>query len=298
MRFDIEWPLVHTRHPGPRLISLFFRPRRPGREKWVFSEGEGATVATSCPELLTGAGRGEPPVARLLSRTSITVDEAVSILLGRSTGPIDFGPIDDVGDNPDDVPTFDLREVLEDELEVLTGEHELAKYEKLPAYFIAEKAAAVQHHEELIEQANLYLCQIQDDLNKGEGSVLKVDRSLSNASYTFITLHSFNQWAKALAGPLTESAPSSSELAKTKPRTRMKDQEDAILEEIRRQGFDPMALPPYSSGKRGVKSDIRDSLKDSPLFTAKTAFRNAWEDLADYNLIAYAPDPTPDKKMK
>ena len=33
-------------------------------------------------------------MARLLSRTSITIDEAVSILLGRSTGPIDFEPMD------------------------------------------------------------------------------------------------------------------------------------------------------------------------------------------------------------
>ena len=30
---------------------------------------------------------------RLLSRTSITVDEAVSILLGHTTGPVEFEPL-------------------------------------------------------------------------------------------------------------------------------------------------------------------------------------------------------------
>lgn len=224
-------------------------------------------------------------MARLLFRTSITVDEAVAILLGLSTGPIDYVPSDDVEDNADDAPAFDLREMLEDELEVLAGEHALAKHEKRPAHVIAEKEAAVQRQEALIEQAYLYRCAINDELNKGEQSALSVDTTLSNAAYTFITLHSLNQWATALASPSTESAPSSLELAKTKPRTRMNDQEDAILEEILGQGFDPMALPPSPSGRPGVKAAVRESLGESPLFKGAKVFDKAWERLRNQRRI-------------
>jgi hypothetical protein len=244
-------------------------------------------------------------MSRLLSRTSITVDEAVAILLGLSTGPIDYVPSDDVEDNADDAPAFDLREMLEDELEVLAGEYQLAKHEKRPPEFIAEKHAALQRHEAVIEQANLYLCAIQGELNKGEQSVLKWDAASSNVAYTFITLHSFNQWRENSAGeqPVavlpTESVPPSTEGTEQKVvRDKGIRQQDSILDEIRRQGFEPQALPGYSFGKRGVKSAIRRELKDSPLFKAKTAFKNAWDRLRDDDLIRYAPNPTPYKNMK
>jgi hypothetical protein len=187
--------------------------------------------------------RGEMGMTRLLSRTSITIDEAIYILLGRSTGPIEFEPIGESEDAEANAPVFCLFETLDDELEVLTGEYEIAKYEKRPADVIAEKLAALQHQEAVREQAYQHLCAFNDELNKGEQSVLKVDQTLSNAAYTFITLHSFNEWRKC-------SADSVEDAVKEELRIRQRDQEEAILAEIRSRGMDPLALPPIRQDAR------------------------------------------------
>ena len=243
--------------------------------------------------------RGEMGMTRLLSRTSITIDEAIYILLGRSTGPIEMYPLDtDCEEAWAERPSFHLDDHLEVDLDVLEGEYDRAKYEKQPEEVIAKISAAIKREEALIDQADLYRSAIEDELNKGEQSALRVDTKLSNAAYTFITLHSFNEWRKCSADQSNESAPLSSNGPDKKSRKRMRDQRDAILEEIWRQGLDPQALPPYSPGKRGVKSDILESLANLELFAADTAFENAWEYLARYRVIRYATDPTPDKKMK
>jgi hypothetical protein len=229
-------------------------------------------------------------MARLLSRTSITIDEAVSILLGWSAGPIDFEPMDVAEDAEADVPVFCLRDTLEDELEVLAGECDMAIHEKLPEQDISEKHAALRRQEAVIGKANLYLCAIKDELNKGEQSVLKLDRALSNPVYRFITLHSFNEWRKSSAGGVaaTEAILASKKGPKKKePRTRLTQQGDAILAEIGSQGLDPMALPPIRPGHAGVKADIRESLKNSPLFEGTTTFDKAWERLAKHDRIGY-----------
>ena len=215
-------------------------------------------------------------MTRLLSRTSITVDEAVYILLGRSTGPIEFEPTGESEDAETNAPAFCPFETLNDEIGVLVGEYEQAKYEKRPADVIAEKHAALQRQEAAWEEAHKHLCAINDELNKGEQSALRVDRALSNAAYTFITMHSFNEWVKSSADQSTESTPLSSKGAKKKPRTRMDDQEDAILAEIRRQDFDPKAFPPFSYDHPGAKAAVRQSLDGSPLFKGSTVFEKAW----------------------
>jgi hypothetical protein len=233
---------------------------------------------------------------RLLSRTSITEDEAVSILLGRTTGPIEFEPMDDDEEVDANCPAFCLRDTLEDELEVLDGEYRLAKYEKRPAHVIAEKFAALQHHKALIDQANIHLAAIRDEINKGERSVLRVDSALSNAAYTYITLHSFNEWVKRIGGELpgerpeaavpTVSSPApAGDATKPKPRIKLREQEDAILDEIRKLKSDPLELPINEPGKRGVKRDVFQSLRTSPLFKGSTTFDKAWERLRKHRRI-------------
>lgn len=241
-------------------------------------------------------------MARLLSRTSITIDEAVSILLGRSTGPIDFEPMDGAEDAEANAPVFCLFETLEDELEVLTGEYEIAKYEKQPADVIAEKQAAVQHQEAVREQAYQHLCEINDELNKGEQSALKMDTALSNAACRFITLHSFNQWRASSAGeqPVavlpTESVPPSTEGTEQKVvRDKGIRQGKAILAEIKKQGFDPKAMPPSHSGRRGVKAAVRAALKDPSLFKGSKMFDRAWQKLRNDDDIVNESDPPPHK---
>lgn len=243
---------------------------------------------------------------RLLSRTSITIDEAVSILLGHSTGPIEFTPIDGADDAGVNTPSFSLREALEDELDVLEGEYAEAKYEKHPAHVISEKHAALQRQQEIMKQANAYLCAIEDELNKGELSILKVDSALSNPAYTFVTLHSFNEWAKKLGKavlvdlPSSEQdpvAPPSAEPQKAaSPRMKMREQEQAILDEIARQGHDPKALPLFDPGKGGVKATVRDTLRDNPLFENKTSFKRAWEQLRKDKSIAEKSPPSSRQK--
>lgn len=235
---------------------------------------------------------------RLLSRTSITIDEAVAILLGWSDGPIEFEFDDGDEEAEANCPVFCLRDILEEELDVLDGEYRLAKHEQQPDHVIAEKLAALQNQEATIERANRHLCAMEDEINKGEQSVLKVDRALSSAAYTYITLHSFNEWVKyqeSSAGERTdatgpaESRPAGADdAAKPKPRIRLREQEDAILAEIRKQGFDPMALPRDLPGKAGVKAAVRESLKGSPLFEGATTFDKAWERLVKDGRIVRA----------
>jgi hypothetical protein len=215
---------------------------------------------------------GEPGMRRLRPRASITIDEAVSILLGRSTGPIDFQPMDDSEEAEANCPVFDLWEALEDELD----------------------------QDVAIAQANAYLCEINDEINKGEQSVLKVDRALSNAAYTYITRHSFKEWVERRASvsagaadaetPSATSAAPTAVITKRAHGTKLLDRKDAIVAEIVRRGLNPKALPKWPSGKAGLKLTIRDALQASPLFKGSTKlFDKAWEGLfnKDDERLAY-----------
>jgi hypothetical protein len=173
---------------------------------------------------------------------------------------------------------------------VPASEYVMAKYEKQPEHVIAEKFAAQQRQEAMMERANYYKCAIADELNKNEKSVLKVDTAISNAAYTYITLHSFNEWRNRL-GPATIGRQSSGidptgsgEIGSdtvTKPKSPKKAsiQDDAILAEIARRGHNPLALPKNLPGKRGEASDIRDALDGQPPFEAPSAFKATWERL-------------------
>ncbi|MDI3510817.1 MAG: hypothetical protein PWQ61_1582 [Betaproteobacteria bacterium] len=64
----------------------------------------------------------------------------------------------------------------------------------------------------------------------------------------------------------------------SKPRLR----KDAILEELRKLGYDPLALPPIPTGKRWVKSEVKSRLTGPRgLFLDKgKTFDKAWEELS------------------
>lgn len=74
----------------------------------------------------------------------------------------------------------------------------------------------------------------------------------------------------------TASAPA----AAMKPLQRSRAQDAAILGEIRKQGYDPLALPKNAQGKKGVKYDIRAAIGKNGLFTGTTVFNKAWTRLA------------------
>lgn len=62
-----------------------------------------------------------------------------------------------------------------------------------------------------------------------------------------------------------------------KPVQRSTAQELAILDAIRQLGHDPMRLPKNEPGKPGIKKQVSDALKRSPMFTGSTVFNKAWE---------------------
>ena len=64
-----------------------------------------------------------------------------------------------------------------------------------------------------------------------------------------------------------------------KPVQRGMAQNEVILAEIRKQGFDPLALPKNETGKNGTKYAIRLALDGRGLFVGKTVFNKAWERL-------------------
>ena len=221
-------------------------------------------------------------------RTSVTVDEAVAILLGWASGPILFtSPDHDLSDEEQEVldsATFSLA----DELERQECQHEFDLEEARDAgasqAVIAERRAAIQRHRELVGLANTYLCAINDEINKGEQSGLRVDRAASNSAYTYITLTSLDEWARArYAKEILKAASTPSpvvvEVESEKPhfRRKLRDQEETILDALVRLGHSPRALPRNTPGKSGVKAAAKSALKGNQLFTAKGAFDKAWE---------------------
>jgi hypothetical protein len=83
----------------------------------------------------------------------------------------------------------------------------------------------------------------------------------------------------------TKSRPSNDSLV-SRPRTRLREQEQKILTCLKEQGYDPTQLPRSMPGKAGVKSSIRETLKNDNLFnSASTSFDKAWERLRNDNFI-------------
>lgn len=73
-----------------------------------------------------------------------------------------------------------------------------------------------------------------------------------------------------------------------KPEQRHSYQENQILGVINEQGYSPMDLPCNKPGRRGIKSLVREKLKNDPAFTKKS-FDLAWERLAkEPRRIGYA----------
>lgn len=70
-----------------------------------------------------------------------------------------------------------------------------------------------------------------------------------------------------------------------KPKQHFKAQNEAIIQELKKQGFDPLALPKNPPGKPGVKKLIRSALDGKGLFIGTTVFNRAWERLSSFGDI-------------
>ena len=92
-------------------------------------------------------------------------------------------------------------------------------------------------------------------------------------------------YSVAHLGPIITQAPCDC----IKPVSRSAAQDDAILEEINRQGHDPLALPKPPAGKGGVKANIRAlCLNRKGVFQSKGVFDDAWQRLRDEKKIGDA----------
>lgn len=70
-------------------------------------------------------------------------------------------------------------------------------------------------------------------------------------------------------------------------RTRLRDQEKAIIQTITQLDYSPTSLPKYLKGEDGAKKEVKSALSTSELFSAPTSFKKAWERLTENKEIAY-----------
>ena len=211
----------------------------------------------------------------VFSRTSVTIDEAVAILFGWQSGPILFYPLEEN-------PSQEMVDAGDGLLYSLMDD-------------LYDHRDSIDEFPKVLEKAKAFLCDINDEINKGENSALRIDQKLSNDVFTFITLTSLNEWKKSRYGNLVidpvDSTPTSVLPTVQTPAEppRMRAQETAILTELEKLGYSPKSLPRNDDGKSGAKAKAKTALAQDPLFAAKTAFKRAWDQLRADGLIADAP---------
>jgi hypothetical protein len=132
--------------------------------------------------------------------TSVTLDEAVANLLSGLRGPAVFTSNSE-GLSDEDYEflsglRFDLFERLDEDKQSLESDLFEAKYEKKPDHIIAEIEAAIVAHANKIDQAKRYLCALEDELNKGDSSALRLDQMRSSPDFPYITMASLDEWAR------------------------------------------------------------------------------------------------------
>ena len=130
--------------------------------------------------------------------TSCSKDDALKYLLGWLTGPIqpNYYPEDA---SPEEMEwcDFSVCTSLHDDRERAEANYSNAKAEKLDQDSVNIALKELQRCDELFARAHRYLCDIDDELAKGELSVLRIDRpKTTNPQYPYITLASLADWAK------------------------------------------------------------------------------------------------------
>ena len=231
----------------------------------------------------------------VLSRTSVTVHEAVAIMLGRADGPIEMRTtetkisdeeMEELGATP-----FFIDEGWDDEQDTLDEACYYAEKKREPQAII-EATEALEKFEHEVSEVRRWLCEIEDEIAKGDAAALRLDKKTSSEHWPYITLWSLKEWADS-KGYETGLFPSC-RVGAEPPRQRA--QEDAILEKLKSCGHDPKKMPPNTSGKPGVKNQIWRLLdKKNRYFHSFSVFEKAWERALAAGDIAYEERPTPPK---
>ena len=132
------------------------------------------------------------------TRTSVSIDEAVAMLLGWIAGPVELranneNPSEEV-EAVIDAHVFDFDERIRDIREGLDSDLSWANHKGSQSEVeqLLSELAGLSKTE---AKAFVYRCAIDDELNKGAESELRADQKLSNQAITYITLASFDKWA-------------------------------------------------------------------------------------------------------
>lgn len=235
-------------------------------------------------------------------RTCCTRDDAISIILGLGHWRL-LPPREDATDEEienTDYLTFCLAEYLHEELDILQNKYDVARCENLSEVDIAEKLAALNKFKEVITKAKEYSFCFDDEIAKGESSVIRIHPSSGLGSNTLYTIRSVELWARHkqygmfAQDSLIENNPQHQELPPadnkteviTKKQPKLLAQEEVILNELRCLGYDPTNLP-VTNGSRegGAKRAVRIALEKNKLFTSSRVFDKAWQRLRDYKKI-------------
>jgi hypothetical protein len=233
-----------------------------------------------------------PPVDIDL-RTSCTRDEAIAIALG--IGLIRFLPPDEDATQEEieiiESATFCLPEYLHEERDSLESDYVEAKYDQLSNKVISEKRAALDQFVVSIERAQELLREFDDEVAIGELSKIRLLET-NKLGIKYYTLNSVSRWVEEITHrtpvpPTYSLSDVDLEVSKPVKQSKLRAQEEAILAEIGNLGHDPKILTKYVSGKHGVKSEVRKSLKENHLFAGSTTFDKAWQKLLDFDDIVY-----------
>lgn len=229
------------------------------------------------------------PVEDVFCRTSVTVHEAVAIMLGYADGPISIRslnrfPSDEEMEALRDIPYY-VHDGWAEERESLEDARDNAEKAGLSEESIKESREALERFELEVNEAKRWLCEIEDELGKGDASGLRPDNKRSNEHFTYLTLWSLKEWAeeKNYAMDLFPLAVVGEHVP------RLRAQEDAILKALKSKGYDQKMLPPYKKGESQVKLEMRELLKETKYFLCNSVFDKAWERMRKAGDLADAP---------
>lgn len=200
---------------------------------------------------------------------SCTVDNAVRLLLGVSSSTLNDTTKKEWSDIDSLENLFSC--IVEDAL----TDYNNAIFEKKPTHVIAAKFESLNKAKLLLVNARDYLKKIDDEFFVNTDEVRN----------KHINLNRLKRWAKET---LNISILDDLDFIKaTKPLPKMRQQENVIIDAIKKLGHDPQKLPKNPAGKPGVKAKVRELIQHPPLFDNPDIFDNAWERLSKYKEISY-----------
>jgi len=227
--------------------------------------------------------------ANLNYTPSCTVEDAAMYLMGYPQSYLQAKWMQ-YSDDPSDGEWLSIEgyQYLAEELDFAKSALAEAKFDKASEEVIAAKQAEITKCAHQVKLAHKYKTAIINELAKGVGfSRLHIDSTATlDARNPFITLLSLKRWAH-------ESLNISilNELDTVKPIKTVsmaRQQENVILDAIKKLGHDPQNLPKLQAGKAGVKATIKKTLMNHTLFKDKTTvFKRTWERLSGDNEIGY-----------